>query len=203
MLNFWDKRYAEKEYAYGKLPNFFFQSHLELGNGRKILLPAEGEGRNAVFAAQRGWDVYAFDSSEAAKRKAYALALENEVSFHYEWDELEDVSFPLSHFDALGCFFAHFSSNKQLDYYNRLEAMLKTGGLVYLEGFAVDHAIHQASNPTAGGPKEADMRFNTAMMTAFFPNCEILLCEQTETVLSEGLYHQGPATVVRFIGKKI
>ncbi len=36
----------------------------------QILLPAEGEGRNAVYAAKRGLSVYAFDISSNAKKKA-------------------------------------------------------------------------------------------------------------------------------------
>ncbi len=42
-------------------------NHLTVG---RILLPAEGEGRNAVFAAKLGWDVTAFDFSASAMKKA-------------------------------------------------------------------------------------------------------------------------------------
>ena len=51
--SFWNERYVSKEYVYGKEPNTFFKDfiHQKLRIPGKLLLPAEGEGRNAVFAA--------------------------------------------------------------------------------------------------------------------------------------------------------
>ena len=43
---------------------------------RKILLAAEGEGRNAVYAASIGWEVFAYDFSEFGYKKAMKLATE-------------------------------------------------------------------------------------------------------------------------------
>ena len=55
MKEFWDSRYSAEEYVYGILPNEYFKSKLitdeKSGN---ILFPAEGEGRNAVYAALKG-----------------------------------------------------------------------------------------------------------------------------------------------------
>ena len=56
MKEFWNQRYSESGYAYGSVPNEFFRdallSHLDqlLPNHSKLLMPAEGEGRNAVYA---------------------------------------------------------------------------------------------------------------------------------------------------------
>jgi len=55
MKAFWEERFGQTSYIYGKEPNKFFAVSLaELSPGR-ILLPGEGEGRNAVFAARKGW----------------------------------------------------------------------------------------------------------------------------------------------------
>ena len=55
MKELWDKRYAEKDYVYGIEPNQFFKEVLDKYSFKgKILLPAEGEGRNAVYAAKKG-----------------------------------------------------------------------------------------------------------------------------------------------------
>ena len=59
MKEFWNSRYQEKEYAYGLEPNLFFKSELIKLIPGKALFPAEGEGRNAVFAAKSGWEVTA------------------------------------------------------------------------------------------------------------------------------------------------
>lgn len=61
MKEFWNRRYREKEFAYGIEPNEFLKEQLaQLPPGR-ILFPGEGEGRNAVYAAQLGWQVNSFD----------------------------------------------------------------------------------------------------------------------------------------------
>lgn len=54
MKEMWDKRYGNTEYAYGEEPNAFFKKTLDkLDLKGSILLPAEGEGRNAVYAAKK------------------------------------------------------------------------------------------------------------------------------------------------------
>ena len=63
MVNAWDEKYAMEEYRFGKEPNTFFKSVLDTLDAGKILIPAAGEGRDAVYAATKGWDVYAFDLS--------------------------------------------------------------------------------------------------------------------------------------------
>ncbi len=83
-LDFWNERYAEDKYAYGIEPNDFVKQELQKLKPGKILFPAEGEGRNAVYAAQLGFDVYAFDPSEEGRRKALKLARENNVNINYQ-----------------------------------------------------------------------------------------------------------------------
>jgi hypothetical protein len=54
MENLWDQRYASDAYFYGTEPNEWFAEKLRILKTGKILLPAEGEGRNAVWAAMVG-----------------------------------------------------------------------------------------------------------------------------------------------------
>ena len=82
--NFWDERYSSIEFVYGTEPNIFFKDELDKLNTGNILLPGEGEGRNAVYAAVKGWNVDAVDFSIIAKEKALNLAEENSVSINYE-----------------------------------------------------------------------------------------------------------------------
>ena len=57
----WDKRYSSDEYAYGITPNVFLKDVLEKYQPMgEILFPAEGEGRNAVYAAKKELHVTAF-----------------------------------------------------------------------------------------------------------------------------------------------
>ncbi len=57
MKTIWNSRYNSKEYQYGIEPNDFLKDQLsQLPIGR-LLVPAAGEGRDAVFAAQLVWEV--------------------------------------------------------------------------------------------------------------------------------------------------
>jgi hypothetical protein len=53
----WNVRYNTHEYVYGTNPNDFFRKELDKIKPGRLLLPAEGEGRNGVYAAALGWDV--------------------------------------------------------------------------------------------------------------------------------------------------
>lgn len=80
----WETRYSQHEYIYGKRPNEFLRVTLQGKTPGRILLPCEGEGRNAVYAAGQGWIVDAFDQSINGQVKCMALASENGVKVNYQ-----------------------------------------------------------------------------------------------------------------------
>ena len=80
----WNDRYSNEEFAYGEEPNNYLKEQLEKLNPGTILFPAEGEGRNAVFAAKLGWEVWAFDISAEGKDKAMKLVATNNVAIDYQ-----------------------------------------------------------------------------------------------------------------------
>src|ERR1051325_9163371 len=85
----WNERYSKAEFAFGEQPNNYLKEQLEKVNIGRILFPAEGEGRNAVFAAQLGWTVSAFDISVEGQKKALKLAEANKVKIDYQVGELQ------------------------------------------------------------------------------------------------------------------
>src|SRR5678816_3069114 len=89
----WNERYSKEEFAYGQQPNNYLKEQLEKLAVGTILFPAEGEGRNAVFAAKLGWTVSAFDISIEGKNKALRLADANHVMIDYQVGELENLDF--------------------------------------------------------------------------------------------------------------
>jgi SAM-dependent methyltransferase len=75
----WDERYAAEELVWSRGPNRFVAEQLaELPPGRALDL-AGGEGRNAIWLAQRGWDVELVEFSQEALDKAAALAASADV----------------------------------------------------------------------------------------------------------------------------
>jgi len=202
MKEFWDKRYAEKEMAYGKEPNVFFKSQLEKLQIGKLLLPAEGEGRNAVYSATSGWKVSAFDISEEGKRKAYQLADKSNVSIDYKIIGLDKTVYEKEYFDCIGLIYAHFPAHLKSEYHKIIDTYLKKDGIIILEGFSKKQIDYNTTNPKAGGPKNIDMLFSVEEIKQDFSNYEIIELSEKEVTLNEGLYHIGKSSVGRFVGRK-
>jgi len=197
MKEFWDSRYAEKEFVYGKEPNLYFKHQIDKLKAGKILLPAEGEGRNAVYAAKCGWNVDAVDQSETGKEKALNLALVNQVKIQYDVADLQIYSFPENEFDAIALIFAHFPPELRKYIHKKITKSLKTNGVLILEAFSKNQIKHES-----GGPKNIEMLYSLDEMLADFKGFEILESTEQEVELNEGIYHKGIAEIIRFLAIK-
>jgi cyclopropane fatty-acyl-phospholipid synthase-like methyltransferase len=198
----WNERYGEDDYAYGETPNIFFEEKVKGLKSGKILLPAEGEGRNAVFAAKNGWSVFAFDQSVEGEKKALKLAEKNGVTIDYQVGDLTTVKYPKEEFDAIGLIYAHFPANIKSAYHKKLDGYLKKGGFMVFEAFSKENLAYRAKNEKIGGPRDLDSLFSVEEIKTDFANYEILQLEEIEVALREGLYHNGKGSVIRFVGKK-
>jgi len=202
-INRWNDRYRTEEFAYGEQPNNYLKAQLEKLNIGTILFPAEGEGRNAVFAATLGWMVSAFDISAEGKNKAILLAENNQVSIDYQVGELAHLGYSEEQFDAIALIYAHFPAEIKSAYHKKLDRYLRKGGLVIFEAFSKNHLAYLAQNEKVGGPKELDMLFSIDEIRSDFGNYEIIELEEKEIELNEGLFHNGFGSVIRFVGRKI
>jgi SAM-dependent methyltransferase len=196
MGDFWDTRYANEEFVYGTEPNTFFKQQLDTLKPGKILLPAEGEGRNAVYAASQGWEVTAFDTSKKGKEKALQLAEQKAVDITYEVIGVQEFQ-TNEKFDVIGLCYVHFPIEIRKKAHQHLLPFLKIGGEVILEGFAKA----QLGN-ASGGPKKESMLFSIEEIKEDFSPLEVKLLEENTIELSEGNYHKGKAEVIRFVGVK-
>jgi SAM-dependent methyltransferase len=198
MESFWNDRYGASEYAYGEEPNEYFALHLSRINlSGTILLAAEGEGRNAVFAAQRGWAVRAFDLSEEGQRKARQLAEKVGVSIDYQISSADDYAITPHSVDALGLIYAHFPAAVKNALNQRLSEAVKPGGYVIFEAFSKQQLGHPS-----GGPKDVAMLFSLDEVVNAFRDFEVIELAEEQIGLREGLYHNGPGSVIRFVGRK-
>jgi len=198
----WNDRYSNEEFAYGEEPNNFFKEQIEKLNAGTILFPAEGEGRNAVYAAKLGWKVAAFDISEEGKNKALKLAEANNVTIDYKVGELETLNYKPEQFDAIALIYAHFPAEIKSALHKMLETYLRKDGIIIFEAFSKKHLEYLAINDKVGGPKDIESLFSIEEIKADFPNYEIIQLEETEIELNEGLFHNGKGSVIRFVGKK-
>ena len=198
----WNDRYSKDEFAYGEQPNNYLKEQLEQLNTGTILFPAEGEGRNAVFAAKIGWTVSAFDISIEGKNKALQLAATNKVSIDYQVGELQTLSYQNEQFDAIALIYAHFPANIKSLYHKTIDKYLRKGGTIIFEAFSKKHIKYLSKNEKMGGPRDLESLFSTEEINADFTNYEIIELVEKEIELNEGLFHNGQGSVIRFTGRK-
>ncbi|MFN5423566.1 MAG: SAM-dependent methyltransferase, partial [bacterium] len=218
MKDFWNERYSAEEYAYGEEPNEYFAEKLSELDCGKILLPADGEGRNGVFAAKLGWSVTSFDISESGKEKAEKLAQKNNVAIKYDIADVETFTnlkigdegrgtrdeenrqIAESHksiqpkeesFDVIALIFAHFHEDKRKIYHQRLDKLLKPGGYIIMEAFSKNHTHYNRLNEQVGGPKDEKMLYDLSDIKQEFPNYSLIELKEAELLLNEGAYHKG------------
>lgn len=197
MKDFWNKRYAEDSFAYGTLANVFFKQELDRLTPGQLLLPAEGEGRNAAYAASIGWQVSAFDFSQSAMKKAISLAEKQGLHIDYEVADVLDFNADKK-FDVIGLCYAHFPADIRAKAHRHLLKFLKPRGIVIFEAFSKN----QLGKPS-GGPKNKDMLFSIKELQNEFSALTFDFLEEKIVVLKEGEYHQGEASVIQFVGRLI
>ncbi len=170
----WNARYAGTELIWTAEPNRFVVTEVEgLPIGRALDLAA-GEGRNAVWLAEQGWDVAAVDFSEAALAKAARMADARSVTVTLvEADVTEYVPTP-GGFDLVLVAYLHLPEPERREVIGRACAAVAKNGTLLVIG-------HDASNLTAGygGPQDPTVLATPAEIAAAITGLEI---ERAETV---------------------
>lgn len=192
----WNEVYSCDDYYYGTEPNDFLAAQISQLSGRVLSL-AEGEGRNAVFMAERGLDVWAVDGSRIGLEKAQALAACRNVSFATEVVDLNHFAPAAQSIQGAISIFAHLPSAARRALHQRVEQALQPGGIFLLEGYS------QAQLPrNTGGPKNPDMLFSLEELLKDFTGSEMLLGQEIDREVLEGRGHTGVASVVQLIMRK-
>lgn len=194
---FWNDRFAESDFAYGKEPNDYFKSVIDKLEPGRVFIPGAGEGRDAVYAATKGWDVYCLDLSESGKTKATKLADENGTTIKYVVGSISAADFPEGSFDLIGSTYFHLPEDIRKSFVANAIKWLKPGGYFVSELFTPA----QLAN-TSGGPKDVSLLATKEQFAEDFKTLDIINNEETKVTLNEGQYHQGKANVVRFTGRK-
>jgi ubiquinone/menaquinone biosynthesis C-methylase UbiE len=202
MKALWDERYSNEAFAFGENPNVFLTETLPQFTPGFALFAAEGEGRNAVYAAVLGWKVAAFDLSVYGKTKAALLAEKQQVVIDYQVGDLQDIEYKENSFDAIVLIYAHFPAAIKSSCHQKLISYLKPGGIVIFEAFSKNHIQYNSINLKVGGPKDIDQLYSIEEIKKDFQDFEIIELIETETDFSEGLYHIGKGSVIRFVGRK-
>ncbi len=196
---FWDERYSEPGFRFGKQPNVFLVSQRHLfKSGQRALAIADGEGRNGVWLAQQGQDVLSVDFSAPALAKAQQLAAERGVTITTQQVDLATWPMPVATFDVVAAIFIQFAAP---DFRNQLfasmVAALKPGGVLLLDGYRPEQVGRKS-----GGPPCADHMYTRGLLEAAFPDFQAIEICEYEAELNEGPGHVGMAALISFSGFK-
>ncbi len=199
-MNFWDENYSIDGYKYGTLPNeFLVEQSSSFPKNAKILLPGDGEGRNGVWLAEQGHQVTTLDSSKGGIEKALAFAKTRGVTIKAlladlsEWEPESELA------DIVVLTYLHLEPTLRRKVHQNLAIALKPNGFLVLEAFHPNQLRFQS-----GGPKALNMLYSIESLRSDFDKLldEKFACE-CQIFLEEGVGHQGPAFVTRWVGHKV
>jgi SAM-dependent methyltransferase len=183
--------------VYGWEPNAYFKSFIDSHKPGAILLPADGEGRNAVYAASKGWQVDAFDFSEVARERAMEMARGKKLLIKYELKNIEDFK-AAKQYDAAGLIYVHLPEQLRKKFHQEVYNSIKPGGFLVFEAFAKEQMQFNS-----GGPQDVSLLYDAPSICSDFPFLHLMTCEQKEVILNEGDYHKGKAAVLRLVGQRL
>jgi len=195
----WDEKFSREGYFYGFEPNVFIESQTDLlAKGGDVLCLGEGEGRNAVYLASKGFNVTALDASAVGMTKALMMAQKRDVSFQTELLDLEQWS-PIQQYDAIVTSYLHLEEPLRTKAFQTALKTLKTGGYFIGEFFSINQMPRES-----GGPKKASLLYTLESLQEIFDlkDAKIVHLEESEVLLDEGNGHQGDALVIRVIIEK-
>jgi SAM-dependent methyltransferase len=194
-VDFWNKRYAENEPAYGTEPNDFLVSEVNrFVPAADVLCLGEGEGRNAVFLAKRGMNVSALDYASAGLQRTRELARAQGVRVEPILADLTTFEPEENRYDGVIAIFVHLPPKERIRMHHAALRALRPHGVFIAEYFSSDQLRF-----SSGGPKDPTMLVRIDDLRQDFAMGRIERLEQQEVELREGRYHQGRASVVRIV----
>jgi 2-polyprenyl-3-methyl-5-hydroxy-6-metoxy-1,4-benzoquinol methylase len=170
----WNDRFGREEFAFGKEPNPFLKKHIRLLPKGKALDIASGEGRNAVFLAQHGFEVDAVDISEKGLKKAQKLARDKGVKINTLLVDLDQYQIKKERYNLIANFY--FLRRRLI---LRIKKGLKKGGKVIFETYLLEHRTLGT-----GGPKQAKYFLKPNELLGLFKDFRILFYR-------EGIFREG------------
>jgi SAM-dependent methyltransferase len=194
----WDQRYSEEGFAYGSEPNDFLVAAVEfLPPNGTILCLGEGEGRNAVYLAERGHHVVAVDSSAVGLAKAASFARHRGVVLRTEKADLADYTIPPFSYDGIISIFCHLRPEVQAKVHAQIYQGLRPGGIFILEGFSKKQIEFDS-----GGPKDEALLMDLDTLKQELSALKLRHTVERERVIHEGKYHDGRSAIIQVIGVK-
>lgn len=143
----WNTRYAERDLIWSAEPNRFLVAEVsDLPPGRAIDIGA-GEGRNALWLAEQGWEVTAVDFSNVAIDKGRRIAEHRGLDLDWVVADLRDYVPPERSFDLVIEFYIQLASPLREEIWRRAAAAVAPGGTLLVVGHDLANLEHGYGGP--------------------------------------------------------
>lgn len=194
----WNEKYNTPQFVYGTEPNDFLRDNAHrFISGGKILCIAEGEGRNAVWLAEQGFQVTAVDASVVGLNKGRALAETKGVSVRWIHADLNQYNPGVEVWDGVVAIFAHLPPVLRSRVHADCVESLKNNGVLLLEAYTPGQL-----NFKTGGPSNADWLMTPEILQHELNGLTFERLQKTERNIIEGIGHTGQGSVVQVIGNR-
>jgi SAM-dependent methyltransferase len=192
----WNQKFDRDDYFYGIEPNAFIKEQCE-GMHLKdahVMCLGEGEGRNALFLAEKKADVVALDASDIGLAKALHLCKEAGHHISAMHQDLETWEPVCSFYDLIVASYVHLPEPLRSRTFANVIATLKPRGIFVAEYFSIKQLEYKS-----GGPKMPELLYEIELLRATLDplDVKIEILEEVITTLDEGPGHQGEACVIR------
>jgi SAM-dependent methyltransferase len=164
----WNRRYAGSELLWTAEPNRFLVAETSgLPPGRALDL-ACGEGRNAVWLAERGWEVTGVDFADVGLDKARGLAAARGVDPTWVEADLLDYDPPPEAFDLVVILYLQLPAEERTRVLRSAAAAVAPGGTLVV-------VAHDRSNLEHGhgGPQDPGVLATPAEVAADLDRLEV------------------------------
>jgi SAM-dependent methyltransferase len=171
----WDERYAGDELVWSVEPNRFLVAEVEALPAGRALDLACGEGRNAIWLAERGWDVTGVDFAQIGLDKARRLAEAREVSVQWERADVTEYTPAPETFDLVIVMYLHLpQAARRVAFHNAAVAVAAEGTLLVVG--------HDITNPADGwgGPSDSTVLYGPEDVVADLDGLEPVKAERVQ-----------------------
>lgn len=195
----WNDIFDKPDYIFGTEPNDYLVEKKEYFKpAQKVLMVADGEGRNSVWAAELGMNVDAFDLSEKAVEKAKKLAAEKGVSVNFFISGVDEWRWADEKYDVVVAIFVQFATpNMRARLFANCIKTLKKGGLIILQGYTPKQLEYKT-----GGPDIVEHLYTEEMLRDYFHSLDILELKSYDAFISEGVRHTGMSGLIGMLARK-
>ncbi len=197
--DFWNQRFTTEAYIFGTRPAAFLVDNAQWIPPRsRVLVPADGEGRNSVFLAELGHRVVATDVAEAGLAKARKLAQVRGVDVDFRHLDLHGWQWPEAEFDAVVAVFIQFAPPAFRDeIFAGMKHAVRPGGVILLHGYTPKQLEYRT-----GGPSVVEQLYTEELLRGAFAEWELLRVAAYECELDEGEGHKGRSAIIDLIARR-